>query len=108
MPSAITDQVVVITGASSGLGEAAARRLARDGAKLVLGARRVDRLHALAEELGLGADAVLRTDVTACDQVRRWSITRSRGTAASTSSSTTPASCRTHRSSAVRWRTGTA
>lgn len=70
MASAITDQVVVITGASSGLGEAAARRLAREGAKLVLGARRIERLHALAEALGLGADAVLRTDVTVCEQVQ--------------------------------------
>jgi NADP-dependent 3-hydroxy acid dehydrogenase YdfG len=43
----IKDKVVVITGASSGLGEAAARLLAKDGAKLVLGARRLDRLRAL-------------------------------------------------------------
>jgi len=43
----IKDKVIVITGASSGLGAAAARRLARDGAKLVLGARRLDRLQAV-------------------------------------------------------------
>ncbi|MEK1872624.1 MAG: SDR family NAD(P)-dependent oxidoreductase [Rhizobium altiplani] len=47
MTDGIKDKVVVITGASSGLGEAAARRLARDGAKLVLGARRLDRLNAM-------------------------------------------------------------
>jgi NADP-dependent 3-hydroxy acid dehydrogenase YdfG len=37
----IKDKVIVIAGASSGLGEAAVRSLARDGAKLVLGARRL-------------------------------------------------------------------
>ena len=55
MTQGIKDKVVVITGASSGLGEAAARRLAQSGAKLVLGARRLDRLQALAKELSLGA-----------------------------------------------------
>jgi NADP-dependent 3-hydroxy acid dehydrogenase YdfG len=67
----IKDKVVVITGASSGLGEATARRLAREGAKLVLGARRLERLRALAEELSLGDEAVVQTDVTDYEQVRR-------------------------------------
>ncbi|CAN7409191.1 SDR family oxidoreductase [Rhizobium sp. LjRoot258] len=71
MTEGIRDKVVVITGASSGLGEAAARRLARDGAKLVLGARRLDRLMAIADELDLGGDAVIETDVTRFDQVKR-------------------------------------
>ena len=70
MTDGIKDKVVVITGASSGLGEAAARRLARDGAKLVLGARRLDRLKAIADELDLGADGVVETDVTQVDQVK--------------------------------------
>ncbi|PKU24795.1 SDR family oxidoreductase [Telmatospirillum siberiense] len=70
MAQGIKDKVVVITGASSGLGEATARRLAQDGAKLVLGARRLDKLQALAEELSLGSNAVVRTDVTDCEQVK--------------------------------------
>jgi NADP-dependent 3-hydroxy acid dehydrogenase YdfG len=71
MTEGIKDKVVVITGASSGLGEASARLLAAGGAKLVLGARRLDRLQALANELSLGDDAVVQTDVTDVDQVRR-------------------------------------
>jgi len=71
MTQGIEGKVVVITGASSGLGEAAARQLARDGAKLVLGARRLDRLEALAKELSLGDGAVVQTDVVDKDQVKR-------------------------------------
>jgi len=70
MSEPIKNKVVVITGASSGLGEAAARLLAAEGAKLVLGARRLERMQALAKELGLGEDAVVRTDVTKVDEVR--------------------------------------
>jgi len=68
----IQDKVVVITGASSGLGEATARMLAEHGARLVLGARRLERLEALATELrGTGAQvAVLATDVTKAEQVQ--------------------------------------
>jgi len=66
----IKDKVVVITGASSGLGEAAARKLAQEGARLILGARRLERLEALARELSLGKDAAVKTDVSQLDQVR--------------------------------------
>jgi NADP-dependent 3-hydroxy acid dehydrogenase YdfG len=65
----IKDKVVVITGASSGLGEATARHLAKDGAKLVLGARRLDRLQALAKDLSLPDGAAVQTDVVHREQV---------------------------------------
>jgi len=71
MTQGIKDKVVVITGASSGLGEATARHLAEEGAKVVLGARRLDRLRALANELSLGEGAVVQTDVTRREEVAR-------------------------------------
>lgn len=49
--SQIEGKTVLITGASSGIGEAIARHLAAKGAKVVLGARRIDRLATLAEEI---------------------------------------------------------
>ncbi|MEH2465105.1 SDR family oxidoreductase [Nostoc sp.] len=73
MTQAIKDKVIVITGASSGLGEATARLLSAQGAIVVLGARRVERLQALADELtGSGSKALaVTTDVTHCDQVKK-------------------------------------
>ena len=61
----ITNKVVVITGASSGIGEATALPLATRGAKVVLGARGLDRLEALATRIAAaGGDvASARTDV---------------------------------------------
>lgn len=59
-------KVIIITGASSGIGEASAKLLASKGAKVVLGARREDRLKTLAEEIrAAGGDAVYQVlDVT--------------------------------------------
>jgi NADP-dependent 3-hydroxy acid dehydrogenase YdfG len=69
----IEGKVVVITGASSGLGEATARLLSAQGASVVLGARRIDRLKVLADELSRrgGKALAVPTDVIQCDQVKR-------------------------------------
>jgi NADP-dependent 3-hydroxy acid dehydrogenase YdfG len=64
----LTGKVAVITGASSGIGQAAARLLAEEGVHVVLVARRLDLLAALAEELG-DAATVVQTDVTDGAQV---------------------------------------
>jgi NADP-dependent 3-hydroxy acid dehydrogenase YdfG len=69
--SEINGKVVIITGASSGLGEATARRLAKSGAKLVLAARREERLVELRDAIiEQGGEAIYRvTDVTDRAQV---------------------------------------
>ncbi|GJD49153.1 putative oxidoreductase [Methylobacterium crusticola] len=69
--SGIAGKVVAITGASSGIGEAVARLLAGRGAKVVLGARRTERLAALAREIGEGA-AHRTLDVTDRAQVEAF------------------------------------
>jgi len=73
MSNNIEGKVVVITGASSGMGEAAARHLAVQGASVVLGARRIERLQSLADELtNQGGKALaVETDVTDPNQVQR-------------------------------------
>ncbi|MDH2429834.1 SDR family oxidoreductase [Sphaerisporangium sp. TRM90804] len=67
-------KIVLITGASSGIGEATARRLAADGHHVVLGARRADRLKAVSDEIhaaGGRADHQ-ELDVTSLDSVRAF------------------------------------
>ena len=69
----IEGKVIVITGASSGLGEATVRLLSAEGATVVLGTRRVDRLRSLANALtGKGGQALaVATDVTHCNEVKK-------------------------------------
>ncbi|QDY45298.1 SDR family oxidoreductase [Planococcus glaciei] len=69
--SNIQDKVVIITGASSGIGEATAKELAARGVKLVLAARREDRLKNLQEEIEKDGGQVLykETDVASHDQM---------------------------------------
>lgn len=69
--SNIKDKVVIITGASSGIGEAAAKELASKGAKLVLAARREERLQKLQGEIEQsGGTAIYKvTDVTSQAQM---------------------------------------
>lgn len=64
--SEVQNKVIIITGASSGLGEATARRLAQKGAKLMLAARREERLQDLVTEIQKegGTAKYQRTDVT--------------------------------------------
>jgi NADP-dependent 3-hydroxy acid dehydrogenase YdfG len=71
--SNIADKVVVITGASSGIGESTAKFLAREGAKVVLGARRRDRIDAVVKQIsaaggkavGFAVDVTKRAEVEA-------------------------------------------
>ncbi|MHB1514862.1 MAG: SDR family oxidoreductase [Acidiferrobacteraceae bacterium] len=73
MGNNIEGKIVVITGASSGLGEATARHLSEHGAVVVLGARRIDRIRALAKALaGRDGKAIaVQVDVTQSEQVKQ-------------------------------------
>jgi NADP-dependent 3-hydroxy acid dehydrogenase YdfG len=73
MDNNIKGKVVVITGASSGMGEAAAKHLSALSATVVLGARRTDRIEKLAKEIrGNGGKALaIAADVTNRDQVKK-------------------------------------
>ncbi len=70
----IQEKVVLITGASSGIGEGCARLLAEKGARVVLGARRVERLEQLIEEIrAAGGQAIARRlDVTDAADVQAF------------------------------------
>jgi NADP-dependent 3-hydroxy acid dehydrogenase YdfG len=71
--SNIQGKVVIITGASSGIGEATAKELASNGAKLVLAARRAERLEQLQQEIQTnGGQAIFKvTDVTSHEQMEK-------------------------------------
>src|SRR4029077_13087802 len=73
MTNNIADKVVIVTGASSGLGEATARHLSTLGAKLVLGARRIERLQKLVADIkaGDGHAVAVATDVTKRQDLER-------------------------------------
>lgn len=68
----LQDKIIVITGASSGIGAATARLLARSGATVVLGARRIDRLQQLVADIQAdgGAAVAHALDVSVRDQVQ--------------------------------------
>ncbi|WP_053139788.1 SDR family oxidoreductase [Pseudomonas sp. MIACH] len=72
--SNIKDKVVLITGASSGIGEAAARLIAAKGAHVVLGARRTDRLEKLVSQIQAdgGSAAACALDVTDLESMRAF------------------------------------
>jgi NADP-dependent 3-hydroxy acid dehydrogenase YdfG len=67
------ESVIAVTGASSGIGEATARHLATRGARLVIGARRTDRLEALADEIRKDGGEVVPVEV---DVTRRADLQR--------------------------------
>jgi short-subunit dehydrogenase len=70
----IKGKVVIVTGASSGIGEATAREFAKHGAKIVLAARRVDKLESLAQEIsgmGTGAETlVVQADLSKLEDIQ--------------------------------------
>ncbi len=65
----VENKVIIITGASSGIGEETAKTLAKEGAKVVLSARREDRLKKLADEIGENA-VYLKSDVVNADEMK--------------------------------------
>jgi ribitol 2-dehydrogenase len=71
MDHPLSGKVVIITGASSGIGAASARALVECGCRVVLAARSADKLHALAVALGPAWALAIPTDVTAAADVQR-------------------------------------
>ena len=68
----VTDKIILITGASSGIGEATARLLARNGAKVVLGARRTEKLEQIAASIRAEGGVA---EVKAVDVTKRQDVT---------------------------------
>src|SRR5258708_25815403 len=69
--SNITGKVVVMTGASSGIGEGTAKLLAEQGAKIVLGARRLNRINAVVQEISANGGKAIGF---ACDVTKRAQV----------------------------------
>lgn len=67
----VQNKVVLITGASSGIGEATAKVLAKNGAKVALSARREERLEKLVDEIGTENAVYLKSDVTDLDSLKQ-------------------------------------
>ncbi|GGI27969.1 SDR family oxidoreductase [Pedobacter mendelii] len=76
MENNIKDKVVIITGASSGMGEAAAKHLASLGATVVLGARRADKIEKLAKDIqeNGGKALAVEVDVTKREEVKKLAV----------------------------------
>ena len=66
----LKDRIIMITGASSGFGKETAKMCVALGAKVVLGARREDKLKELCDELGSDSSIYKVTDVTSKDQMQ--------------------------------------
>ena len=97
MTRPLSEQSVVITGASSGIGRQAALEFARHGASVTLAARNDTALKDVAEEIRRagGKAQVVVTDVAIWDQVERLAHGASSNSAGSTPGSTTPRSAST-------------
>jgi short-subunit dehydrogenase len=69
----VKGKVVIVTGASSGIGEATAREFGKEGAKVVLAARRVDKLQTLAEEINkMGTESlVVQADLSKLEDIQK-------------------------------------
>ena len=79
MKQSLKDKVVVITGASSGIGLAAAKAFAAEGSKLAVAARNIEKLNKLKEELSQNEIICIKTDVTVeeeCQNLIEQTITK--------------------------------
>lgn len=72
----IKDKVIIITGASSGIGEATARRLARQGAKVVLGARRAEQLKKIAADIEQAGGHAVYQELDVTQQAQNEAIVK--------------------------------